>query len=298
MKRRIGLLFAVILTFLLSIPVFAATENDVVALGADLTAEDRETVLGYLGLTEEDLSGLTVLTITTQDAHRYLDGYLPQEVIGWNALSCCRLIPREEGYGIHVTAYNINYVTEAMYENALATAGVRNAEVIVASPNGATGTTALVGMLSAYSAREGVLITPEQIDSAVDEMVTTGALADSIGDKDKASDLIAAAKQIIASENLTDEEGIGSVIEDLAGQFDITLTEENKQDLMRLLKKISGIKLDPQALTGQAGNVYERIRERGIDLSAYGVSQAELGGILGFLARLWNSLTAYFSSLF
>ncbi len=297
-KRIMVLLAAAVLLFVSASPVRAEADGSVIALGADLTAEERETVLTYLGTSEEEIEGQTVLTVTSEDAHRYLDSYIPQEVIGWNAISSCRIIPREEGYGLHVNLYNISYVTEEMYTNALATAGVRNADVIVASPSGATGTTALVGLLEAYRAQEGVLVSPEKIDSAIDEMVTTGAIADALEDKETAAQLIAAAKQAAAAKNISGEDELGVLIDDLAGRFGVTLSEENRQMAVELLKKLSGIKLDPQTLRAQSDGIYEKIRERGIDLSDYGVSESEFGGVLGFLAQFWNILTEYFKGLF
>ena len=51
----------------------------------------------------------------------------------------------DKGNGIKVSTYNINYCTAGMYKNALATAGISDANIIVAGPFALSGTAALVG---------------------------------------------------------------------------------------------------------------------------------------------------------
>ena len=296
-KIIVAAISAAILMTSLIVPAFAAEGESVVALGADLSAEDRAVALELLGTSEDALAGQTVLTVTSEDAHKYLDGYLPQDVIGTNALSCCRLVPAESGSGISVTTKNINYVTADMYKSALATAGVEDADVTVVSPHGATGTTALVGMLMAYGAKENILISAEKIDAAVGEMITTGQIGEAIEDPEKAVELVAAVKKVVAAKKLTNEDDIDTVITDIASELDVTLSDSEKHMIIDLMKKLSGIKLDPDMLSKQAGSIYERLTEKGIDLQEYGVSQSEMGGFLGTLAKLWNALMDFFRNL-
>ncbi len=114
-----------------------------IALGADLSADERATVLSLLGVTEADLENYDVVTVTNDQEHEYLDSYISSDTIGSRALSSVVVMEAEEGSGITVTIKNISYCTEGMYENALATAGVEDAEVIVAGPFSISGTAAL-----------------------------------------------------------------------------------------------------------------------------------------------------------
>lgn len=63
-----------------------------------------------------------------------LDESLGSSVVGSHSLSSVLLIPQESGAGLTVETHNINYCTIAMYRNALLTAGVQDAKVIVVAP--------------------------------------------------------------------------------------------------------------------------------------------------------------------
>ena len=119
-----------------------ATGTPYVSLGADLDAGQRASVLELLGVSEADLEQYTVVTVTNEEEYEYLGDYLDAEVIGDQAISSALVVGREEGHGIQVTTQNVTYCTVGMYQNALATAGLKNADVTVAGPVKVTGTAA------------------------------------------------------------------------------------------------------------------------------------------------------------
>ena len=293
-KRLLAAVLALIMISLAAVSARADSSDCVVALGADLSSEERAAVLTGLGLTEETLSGNKVITVTNAEEHEYLDSYLPKEVIGSRALSSCKVKKASSGTGIKVETHNISYCTEAMYQNALATAGLENAEVVVAGPFSLSGTAALVGAIKAYGEMEGIHISPENIDVSTEEIVTTSQLAEKIEDPKKAAELIAAAKQIVAEEGLTDEEKIGKVVDELCVKMEITLTVEERQTVINLLIKFSKLNIDVDKLTKQAGTVYEELKNQGIDLSEYGITESDMEGILGFFVKIWNVIKGLF----
>ena len=79
----------------------------------------------------------------------------------------------KRGSGITVNTKNITYCTAGMYENALATAGLEDAEVIVAAPTPISGTAALIGAIEAYSVMSGEEIETDLVDGAIHEIVVT-----------------------------------------------------------------------------------------------------------------------------
>lgn len=83
---------------------------------------------------------MKLLRITKDMEHQYLDESLGSSVVGSHSLSSVLLIPQESGAGLTVETHNINYCTIAMYRNALLTAGVQDAKVIVAAPMPISGT--------------------------------------------------------------------------------------------------------------------------------------------------------------
>ena len=275
-------------------PVPAADQLPYVALGADLNSEQRATVLKLLGITENDLTYDTVVTVTNAEEHEYLDSYVSSSVIGTRALSSCKVLEEGKGHGITVEIHNITYVTPAMYENALATAGMKNASVVVAGPVPISGTAALVGAMKAYSQMHGTPISPELIDSATDELVKTGELADSLGDSEEAAELIAALKQVIAENDLATKEDINRAIDEVAGKLEISLSEEDRQLILELMEKLSALDLDADNLAEQAQGIYSELQQRGFSLSDYGITQEEAQGLL---ARLIQFIKELLSSL-
>ena len=274
--------------------VLASDQVPYVALGADLSTEQRIAVLDLLGLTEEDLTHDTVVTVTNAEEHEYLDAYVSPSVIGSRALSSCKVMEEAKEHGITVEVHNITYVTPAMYENALATAGMKNASVVVAGPSPISGTAALVGAMKAYSQMHGTPISPELIDSATDELVKTGELAESLGDSEEAAEIIAALKQVVAENDLKTDEDINNAIDEVAGKLEISLSEEDRQLILDLMEKLSTLDLDADNLAEQARGIYSELQQRGFSLSDYGITKEEAQGLL---ARLIQFIKELLSSL-
>ena len=127
------------------------------ALGADLTDQQRSTVLSMLGIPEADLGQYDIVITTNAEEHNALDRYIAPSVIGTRSLSSVLVQPAESGHGVVVTTNNINYCTTNMYRNALITAGVTDADIKVAAPSPISGTAALIGALKAYEDRKSVV---------------------------------------------------------------------------------------------------------------------------------------------
>ena len=273
-------------------PILASDSLPYVALGADLSSEQRATVLNLLGITESDLTHDTVVTVTNAEEHEYLDSYVSSSVIGTRALSSCKVLEEGKGHGITVEIHNITYVTPAMYENALATAGMKNASVVVAGPVPISGTAALVGAMKAYSQMHGTPISPDLIDTATDELVTTGELAESLGDSEEAAEIIAALKQVVAENDLNTKEDISSAIDEVAGKLEISLSEKDRQLILDLMEKLSALDLDADTLAEQARGIYSELQQRGFSLSDYGITKEEAQGLLARLIEFLRELLA------
>ena len=270
-KNAKNLIITVLITVMAitaTVPVFADSADTYVSLGADLTQAQRATVLDLMDLTEADLENADVTTITNQMEKDTLGSYLPASVIGSRALSCTK-VERKSSGGISVTTHNISYCTEGMYQNALITAGVENAKVTVVGPMSISGTAGLVGAMKAYQNLTGNELSKSNQDAAVNELVTTGDLANQLGNTEDAENLIALVKQKVASENLTSEEDIRKAINDCSQKLGITLTDSELDMILDLMKKISKLNLSEDQLKEQASNIYHRLQDLGIDLSNY-----------------------------
>ncbi|MDE5931064.1 MAG: DUF1002 domain-containing protein [Lachnospiraceae bacterium] len=285
----------------------AETKDTVVVLGADLSAEQRAEVLKLMGLTEEELAGCTVLSITNEMEHEYLDAYLDASVIGSKSLSSVKITKAAEGSGVKVTTQNINYCTTGMYRNALLTAGMKDTDVLVVGPTPISGTAGLIGALKAYEVMAGETVSDTALDTALDELITTGELAESIqGDSgsDEAEALIAWLKGKVAGGELDigDEESIRAAIAEGEQTFGISLTEEDKQRVIALLKKLDSLGLNADYLLEQAQALYEKyglsIVENANEAINEAVESALTSAFKGFFENLKTSVSEFFENLF
>lgn len=258
-KQILASALALATTFTMNVPALAADSDYCVALGADLSAEEKSKVLGIMDLSEDDLDGHEV-TVTNQEEHKYLDDYLSASVIGSRALSSVYVREASDGYGIQVTTHNITYCTTGMYQNALATAGLKDATVVVAGPFDLSGTAALIGAVKAYSELSGEPIQAEALEAATDELVTTGEIAEDIGSSD-AEALVGAVKDTIVAEGITDEDGINQAIDDAAKKLDITLSDEDKAKINDVMQKVGDLDLNADDLKEQAKQLYDKLGE-------------------------------------
>lgn len=264
------------------------------SLGADLTKEQRKTVLSLLDVRENELSDYEVIEITNQDEHDYLDDYLSASVIGTKALSSVRVEKVGEEKGIRVETKNITYCTSGMYTNALTTAGVTDAEVVVAGPFGISGTAALVGAMKAYEKMTGETVSQENADAATNELVVTSDLASDIGNE-KAEELMALTKQRIADGDFDTVGEIQDVVKEASEELGVTLTDEQEQALVGVFDKINGLDLDVDKLKQQAEEVYGKLQQLGLDAEkASGI----LSKITQFFKDVADKIASFFKDLF
>jgi uncharacterized protein YpuA (DUF1002 family) len=259
-----------------------------VSLGADLKESERATVLELLGLTEDDLNNCTVIQTTNAEEHEYLDDYLDNSLIGSRALSSVKVISTSEGSGINVETHNITYCTTTMYENALATAGIENAEVTVAGPFNVSGTAGLIGAIKAYETMTGNEADPDNVDAATQELVTTSELGEDMEDQDTAANLVGAVKDKVVSEGLTSEEDIEDAIDSVATQMDVDLTDSQKEQIAELMDDIKDLDLDVDTLKEQAQGLYDKLDSMGIDLSSVD-TDGLFDKICNWAKSVWNS---------
>lgn len=257
------------------------------SLGANLTEEQRNTVLELLDVDMARLEEYDVIYTTIDEEYQYLGSYLSADTIGKRSLSSVLVVKREQGHGINITTKNISYCTIGMYKNALITAGITDADIIVAAPFPISGTAALVGALKAYSVMTGEAVSEESTDAALNELVLTGNLAETLGDSQQAEEFIAYLKQQIVEEKLDSEEEIQEAVEKASREFKISLKEEDIQRVTILLQKISELDLDLDVLMDQAKDLYDKL--------------ADVGASSGFFDRIvefFYSIIDYIKGLF
>lgn len=267
-------------------------EKPFLALGADLKASEKATVYQLLGVSETNLANYDVIQVTNADEKKYLGEYMDASVIGSRALSSVLVEKQADGTGITVDTHNITYCTQGMYTNALITAGIKNARVVVAGPFNITGTAALVGAMEAYSVMTGEEISEEAMDTAVNELVLTGEIAENTGDSNKVEELMALVKQNIAEENLDTPEEIKDAIVEAAKELNFDLSNEQIEQVTKLMGKVSDLDLDVDSMKEQAKKLYDKLADLGVNTDGLGAK------ISNFFNNIISSVVDFIGSLF
>lgn len=298
MKKFLMMLAVLVSVLGFGMTAQAAPKNEtVVALGADLSAEQRIAVLELMGLTEEELAECTVITITNDVEHQYLDAYIDPVVIGTKSLSSVVLRKAEKGSGVLVTTKNINYCTTGMYRNALLTAGLEDTEVLVVAPSKMSGTAALIGAVKAYEQVSGEVVSDKVLDTAMDELITTGTIAE--GENGEViEELIAFVKAKLAAGELESEEDIQEVIEEGEEKFQVTLSEDEKQMILDVMKKIKDLGLDPEKLLDQAKDLYSQYTDELLNNAQEAVKKTFTDSVKQFFSDFGTTMKDFFSGLF
>ena len=297
MRKWFGMLLMSMLLMAGCMQVSAA-ESGVLALGANLSDSQKAEVYAQMGITAEQAASYQTIYITNDMEHQYLDASLGASVVGTHSLSSVLLIPQESGAGLNVETHNINYCTISMYRNALLTAGVEDAKVIVAAPSPMrrafpnpmpiSGTAALIGAVKAYETYSGTTVSDSVLETAADELVLTGQLSEDL-DSEKISDLIAYLKQQIAENHLDDPDKLADLVRQAAEEMGITLTDEQVSQIVDLLLKLSKLDIDPDKLANQAKELYNKLESMGIT-----VDKEKVGNfITNFVSSIWELIQSF-----
>lgn len=231
-----------------------ADSSKVVTLGADLTQDQKNTMMRYF---KADANQVQILTITNQDEREQLGDYIPLEQIGTRTLSCAYVKPTQSG-GIKVRTANLNYVTGNMIANALSTAGVTNCEAVAACPYEVSGTGALTGVIMAYENASGQKLDSTKKDLATQEVVVTGNLSQQVG-QDNATNIINQAKLQIIGENVQNADEIYNIVNNIAIENNISLSEEEMNTIVSLLQQIAQQSYDIEQMKNTLENIQQNL---------------------------------------
>ncbi len=330
MKKISALILTVVLTVMAVIPAFASDATTVItfgggvsgqpsqqaaeqpaqstpaaggkpylAIGADLSQQQLMTVLSLMGLAGTDLSQYNIVYVTNAEEHQYLDSYISPSVIGTKSLSSVLVKPAESGHGITVTAQNINYCTEGMYRNALLTAGVENADIIVAGPTPISGTAALIGAMKAYADMTNTKVNEQALDTSLNELVTTGQLEEALKgvSKEDVESMIAFIKAEIAGKSLNTREEIEAAVRQAVKDYDgnMELSDDEIRQIVDLMVKIKDLGLDYNTLLDQAADLYAKFGDK---LSVDDLSTLAAQGVMGSIKqKVSTAVTGFFDGV-
>lgn len=256
MKTKLLALLLAVAVFMMPTASFAdiIEGESIVTLGENLSEQQKQDLLKEMKAPKD----ATIITVSNVEEHKFLEGIVPKAQIGTRAISSSMITYTKPGSGLIVRSKNINSITDAMYTNALITAGVKDAEIQITAPFKVSGTAALTGLMKAYETTSNKAIPEEVKKVANEEMVQTSQLGDKIGEE-KAVQLVAKIKEEIAKEQPQTTEDLRSLIKKIADQLGITLTDEQLDNLVALFDKMKNLNIDWNQVGSQLNKAKEHV---------------------------------------
>jgi uncharacterized protein YpuA (DUF1002 family) len=246
-------------------------------IGADLTEDQIGQVYDSFGI---ERGSVTELNVTNSEERKYLEGLVDDGIIGTKSISCVYIEVLPQDSGLDISTSNITWCSDAMYVNALITAGITDAKVIVAAPLSVSGTAALTGIFKAYED-----ITGETLDEVAklvgtQELVITSELADQISSYDAAS--IVNDLKLILDEtvNMTDEELKTQIVE-IADEYNVTLSDGQIEQLIKLCRSLEG--LSPEELQ-------KKVEDAQATIKKLAAAKEKLGAFTETVSNVFNSV--------
>ena len=270
---------------LLAAPASADAEMRRTVIGADLTEEQITAVYRSFGL---ERGSVPELRLTNAEERAALSGSLDEAVIGTRAISCVYFELLPEGSGLIVRTENISFCTAEMYRNALLTAGINDAKMIVAAPFPVSGTAAMAGVYKAYEDMTGEALNTDAKTAGTQELTVTGELADELGSDDSAQSIVGELKAMLnETAGMTDDE-IRETIREIADEHNVRLTETQVQQLLDLCRALE--KLNPEKLSQQAEDAKNTLQKMED-------AKEKVGGFFDTLKRAFESVKGLFDKL-
>ncbi|MBX0359604.1 DUF1002 domain-containing protein [Halobacillus sp. Nhm2S1] len=300
MKTRVSLwmLIAVLFTaFALPSSISASTGDQgineklglpIVVYGEALSEAQKTDVVELLEVNKHDQ--VDEFTVNGQDLANYIGGN-PNS----NMYSSVKIIHQDHAEGLNidiVTPDNITQVTKEMYTNALLTAGVENADVLVASSVKVSGHSALTGIYKAYDAK-GVKLDEDRMKVASDELDIATDIAEEEGvDRDEISKLLTEIKKQIAEQDPATREEIEQIVQDQLQSLNIELSEEDRQRLIDLFEQMRNLNINFDQVQNQledlTGSIQDLINDDGFWNSLRNAVQNFFKSLSNFINSLFN----------
>jgi uncharacterized protein YpuA (DUF1002 family) len=276
MKKIISLILVLVVIMSIALTAYADGNQSRTVIGADLTDEQIASVYSVFGINRGDA---IELTLTNAEERTYLEGYVDSSVIGTRSISCVYVELLPEGSGMSVTTSNINWCTGEMYVSALATAGITDANIIVAAPFEVSGTAALSGVYKAYEDMTGQKLDDVAKLVSTQELTITGELAAEIGAMDSTSIVNELKMMLDVTKDMTDDE-IRAEIGEIASRYNVSLTNTQVEQLLSLCRSLEG--LDGDALKARVEEVQNTLNK---------VATAK-NNVVGFVQGVKNVVTS------
>ena len=266
------------------VPAYAENIQSRAVIGADLTDDQIAAVYNAFGIRRGDAIELRV---TNGEERQWLQGYVDESLIGTRSISCVYVELLPEGSGMDVTTSNITWCTGEMYISALATAGITDARVIVAAPFEVSGTAALTGVYKAYEDMTGKKLDDLAKLVSTQELTITGELANEIGSMDSTSIVNDLKLMLDETQKMTDDEIRAEIVE-IAGRYNVSLTNTQIQQLIDLCRSLEGLDAD---------SLKARVEEVQGTLQKVSDAKTKVVGFVETVKKVVTSVSSFFDKI-
>jgi len=283
MKRILSFALALLLGIGSALAIDAGHSRAVI--GANLTEADINSVYSTFGIKR---GSVTELTVTNPEERQYLEGFVDSSKIGTRSISCVYIETLNAGSGLDVSAYNTDWCGRDMYVNALATAGITDAKVIVTAPFVVSGTAALTGIYKAYEDITNNKLSEEAKLAGTQELVITAELADQIGEYD-ATTIVNELKLLLDETKAMSDDELREQIITIADEYNISITDPQISQLISLCRSLE--KLDTSELKARVESMQTAIK----NLSN---AQETAGKVTESIKTFFKAIGDFFANLF
>lgn len=277
--------------------------------GADLEGQDLQQTENDLGVDDN----YETYNVNVNDVSNYIPNSSNLSYI----YSSATIEHKKWGKGVDVkidTPDNITKVTSEQYQNAAITAGIKNAEIHIASVNQVTGEGALAGIYKAYE-EKGNNLNAEDIQNSNQEMNDLGRISEENKGKDGYSDEALNASIADIKEQLADikqnqdkqitqqqvEDTVNKVLDE-RGLSEI-LSENQIQMINNNMVNVANSNVltsDPKAFKQNAKDVLKNIEKNSDDLLNKAKDKAKdlnTEENRNLLQRIWDGIVEIIQSI-
>ena len=112
-------------------------------------------------------------------------------------------------------------------------------------------------------------------ENTTEEILMDSVLDSLLSDPDKVADIIIFVKDMIDDQDFSDDE-IRNVIDQAAEKFEVSISDSDKETILKLVKKFKDMDIDEDELRENIQSVYEK-------LDSLGIEKEDVKGFLGKL---------------
>ena len=227
-----------------------------------------------------DLKNANETIITANDVNK-ISADISQRTYNSNQILSCAMVDLSSNNDINIDVdkSKITTVTPSMYKSALKSSGITKGNVIVTSPTTATGESALAGVMKSYETATGKEI-PEDLKNAANKEIyaQSQVVNDTNASADDVAKLVEEVKDEVAKENTTDHNTIITIINNVASNNNIQISDN---DINILADSVQ----DTQEVKDQAVEYQSQISDY--------INSSEAQSIMG---RIWNIINTFINN--